>query len=248
MAIVRINKTNNYTVMSNYHFKEKNMSLKAKGLLSLMLSLPDNWDYSVSGLVSICKENKTAIQTTLKELEQFGYLKRERLQDEKGKFYYVYDVYELPRTENLCTDDLCTENQLQLNTKELNTNGLSTNSKKERKKKEQPKQIHTDKKENKENNTCRKTYNQIIEEYTDNEVLRNELKENLKTRKMKKALPTNHGLLSDLKDLDSISLSTLEKIEIVKKSNERGWASFYPLNEYDSNHRLSFDKLKEYDC
>ena len=53
MAVIRINKTQNYTVMSNYHLKEKDMSLKAKGLLSLMLSLPDNWDYSISGLVPI---------------------------------------------------------------------------------------------------------------------------------------------------------------------------------------------------
>ena len=76
MAVIRINKTQNYTVMSNYHLKEKDMSLKAKGLLSLMLSLPDNWDYSISGLVSICKENETEIKSILKELEEFGYLER----------------------------------------------------------------------------------------------------------------------------------------------------------------------------
>ena len=55
MSVIRVEKTKNYTVMSNYHFKEKNMSLKAKGLLSLMLSLPDNWDYSIAGLVAICR-------------------------------------------------------------------------------------------------------------------------------------------------------------------------------------------------
>ena len=76
MPVIRINKTQNYTVMSNYHLKEKDMSLKAKGLLSLILSLPDNWDYSISGLVSICKENETEIKSILKELEEFGYLER----------------------------------------------------------------------------------------------------------------------------------------------------------------------------
>lgn len=75
MAVVRINKTQNYTVMSNYHFKEKDMSLKAKGLLSLMLSLPDDWDYSIAGLVAICKENETEIKNILEELQKFGYIK-----------------------------------------------------------------------------------------------------------------------------------------------------------------------------
>ena len=74
MSVVRVEKSKNYTTMSNYHFKEKEMSLKAKGLLSVMLSLPDNWDYTISGLVSICKENETAIKSALNELKKFGYL------------------------------------------------------------------------------------------------------------------------------------------------------------------------------
>jgi len=71
MAVIRVEKTENYTVMSNYHFKEKEMSLKAKGLLSLMLSLPDNWDYTIAGLVTICKENESAIKSALDELKIF---------------------------------------------------------------------------------------------------------------------------------------------------------------------------------
>jgi len=213
--------------------------------------------------------NRHKVIRVKKQLLEFGLIENVRIVDEKTKKvtgYYIKMnyVFKKETTEKIqCAQNPHTgfeaqnssvsksdtvENEHTNALSAVNENALSTVSKKERKKKEQPKQIHTDKKENKKNNTCRKTYDQIIEEYTDNEVLRNELKENLKTRKMKKALPTNHGLLSDLKDLDSISLSTLEKIEIVKKSNERGWTSFYPLNEYDSNHRLSFDKLKEYDC
>ena len=140
MPVIRINKTQNYTVMSNYHFKEKDMGLKAKGLLSLMFSLPDDWDYSISGLVAICKESKTSIQSALKELEEFGYLERTRSQNSKGQFEYIYDIFEKPqtekpRTENPCTDNQCTENMPQLNTKELNTKELNTNNiKKERKK------------------------------------------------------------------------------------------------------------------
>lgn len=83
--------------MSNYHFKEKEMSLKAKGLLSEMLSLPDNWDYSIAGLVAINKENETSIKSTLEELKKFGYVKVKKLlpnETKTGRIEYVYDIYE----------------------------------------------------------------------------------------------------------------------------------------------------------
>ena len=86
MSVIRVNNTKGFTVMSNYHFQDKEISLKAKGLLGLMLSLPSNWDYSVNGLVAIVKENKAAVQTALKELEEHKYLKRTRVQDETGRF------------------------------------------------------------------------------------------------------------------------------------------------------------------
>lgn len=127
MSVIRVNKTKDYTVMSNYHFRDKRLSLKAKGLLSEMLSLPNNWDYTVMGLVSLNKESKSAIQSTLKELEDCGYLIRTRTQDQKGQFDYIYDIYEnpvteKPQTENQVTDNPCTENQPQYNTNIINTN------------------------------------------------------------------------------------------------------------------------------
>ena len=132
MAVIRVNNTKGFTVMSNYHFQDKEISLKAKGLLGLMLSLPSNWDYSVNGLVAIVKENKAAVQTTLKELEEHKYLKRTRVQDETGRFDYIYDIYEkpydkLPCTENQCTDIQCTEVQCTENQPQINTNKQSTN-------------------------------------------------------------------------------------------------------------------------
>ena len=97
MSVMRVHKTANFTVMSNYHFKEKNMSLKAKGLLSLMLSLPDNWDYSVSGLTTLSKDGKDGVMTALAELEKFGYLTRTRLVNDKGQFDGIeYNIYEHP--------------------------------------------------------------------------------------------------------------------------------------------------------
>ena len=99
MSIFRINKTNNYTVMSNIHLRDKNLSYRAKGLLSFMLSLPKDWDYSVNGLAKISKENVKAVRTILKELEEFRYLERKRIQLENGRFDYDYCIYEEPYTQ-----------------------------------------------------------------------------------------------------------------------------------------------------
>lgn len=115
MPVFRINKNTNYTVMSNYHLKDKNLSLKAKGLLSLMLSLPDNWDYSITGLVHICKEDVRAIRSGLKELENFSYLKRNRIKKADGKFDYEYLIYEKPYIHFVHTVNVHTQNDTQLN-------------------------------------------------------------------------------------------------------------------------------------
>lgn len=131
MAVFRVNKNKNYTVMSNYHFKDKNLSLKAKGLLSQMLSLPDGWDYTVAGLCAINKESSGAMNSALKELENNKYLKRTKIQDEKGRFDYIYDIYEKPYMEkpdpeNPCMDNPVLENSTQLNTYKQNTKKLNT--------------------------------------------------------------------------------------------------------------------------
>lgn len=127
MAVMRIHKTANYTVMSNYHFKEKGLSLKAKGLLSLMLSLPEDWNYSISGLVKLSKDGKDSVMSALGELEKYGYLHREKIINEKGQFSGIeYNIYEQPQTEYPITvkqnaDKQDAENPRQLNTKALNT-------------------------------------------------------------------------------------------------------------------------------
>ena len=112
MSVFRVNKNSNYTVISNYHLRDMNLSLKAKGLLSFMLSLPDNWNYSEMGLVSCLKENRSAIRSALKELEECGYLVRYQVRKEGGKFSeIVYDVHEKPLSENRTS-----ENRTQINT------------------------------------------------------------------------------------------------------------------------------------
>ena len=102
MTVMRTFKNKNYTVMSNTHLRNKNLSLKAKGLLSVMLSLPDNWNYSIAGLVAICKENETAIKSALNELKEHGYLIVNKLKPSKatkGKIGYEYLIFETPDKE-----------------------------------------------------------------------------------------------------------------------------------------------------
>ena len=84
-SVCRVNKNANYTVMSNYHLRSTNLSLKAIGLLSKVLSLPENWDYSISGLTAICKEKETAIKAALDELKHWGYLTVTKLMPNETK-------------------------------------------------------------------------------------------------------------------------------------------------------------------
>ena len=85
MAVFRIEKTRDYTVMSNHHLRNTNLSLKAKGLLSLMLSLPENWDYTTKGLARICKDGVDSICAGVRELEEQGYVIRERVRNPNGQ-------------------------------------------------------------------------------------------------------------------------------------------------------------------
>jgi hypothetical protein len=99
MAVFRVEKTKDYTVMSNHHLRNTNLSLKAKGLLSLMLSLPENWDYTTKGLSYICKDGIDSINSTIKELEANGYVIRRRIRNEKGQLTTTeYTIFEQPQS------------------------------------------------------------------------------------------------------------------------------------------------------
>ena len=149
MAVFRVEKTKNYAVMSKHHFQDKSISLKAKGLLSEMLSLPESWDYTLAGLASINKESVDAIRTAVWELEKAGYIIRRQGRDEKGKMsaieYIIYEHPQLPTPmsenpilENPTSDNPITanpsaayptaENPTQLNNKQSNTKELSIDS------------------------------------------------------------------------------------------------------------------------
>ena len=231
-----MNKTKNYTVMSNEHLKDNRLSLKAKGLLSVMLSLPDTWDYSISGLVAICKESETAVKSTLNELKSFGYLvvtKKMPDETESGRIEYVYDIFEHAKTgkqgaekqgvenlgvENLEVESLGVENVRQLNTKEANTYKSNTDKSTTNKKKEGKRAV----------------YDEIIESYTDNAELRSALVEFVKMRKMMKKPLTNKALsllLTSKKGLDGLASTDAEKIDIVNQTIMHSWQGFFPLKD-----------------
>ena len=132
MAVFRIERTRDYTVMSNHHLRNTNLSLKAKGLLSMMLSLPEDWNYTTRGLAKICKEGVDAIGAALRELEATGYIVRHKLRDRQGRIsdteYVIYEQPQLrkpdtdsPDTENPYMDKPDTEKPAELNIEKSNT-------------------------------------------------------------------------------------------------------------------------------
>lgn len=233
MSVIRVNNTKGFTVMSNYHFQDKEISLKAKGLLGLMLSLPSNWDYSVNGLVAIVKENKAAVQTALKELEEHKYLKRTRVQDETGRFDYIYDIYEkpydkLPWTENQCTDIQCTEVQCTENQPQINTNKQSTN-------KQNTKELNTN--EYKEKNIKKESVNSVIAEYTENKDLQDTLHDFVDMRTKARKPLTVRAMKLSLNELDKLAVDDMTKIAIVNQSIVHSWLTFYKLQNNNGGQR-----------
>ena len=226
MAFLRKEHKENYTCISNDVFKS-DLSLKARGMLCTMLSLPDDWEFSENGLQAILKDGQTSVRSAIKELESAGFLSRTRERDENGRMgKCVWIVCDYPRFENPSLDTPSFEtsnlgNGPQLSTKEpstdkSNTDESSTNKKKERK---------------------RAGYDEIIDSYTENDELRSSLMEFVKMRKMMKKPLTNKGLsllLTSKKGLDGLASNDAEKIDIVQQSIMRGWLGFFPLKDMEA--------------
>ena len=129
MAVFRVEKTKDFTVMSNHHLRNVSLSLKAKGLLSLMLSLPDNWDYTTKGLAHICKDGVDSISSAIKELEKQGYLTRQRLRDAHGRLgdieYVIHEKPVLPDEQDAILPPK-RENPRQVNPRQVNSANART--------------------------------------------------------------------------------------------------------------------------
>lgn len=222
MAVIRIQKTENYTVMSNHHLRNKDMSLKAKGLMSLMLSLPPNWDYSIGGLVAICKESHTSIRSAIKELEDNNYLIRERKNNEKGYFVYEYTLYEMPQphTENQHTVKVDavnthTENRRQISKEELSKDELNID------------EVSKDKEKEKMNDILISLGNtELIEMYWDYIEMRKEIKAPLNARSLKLLIARNERLSKN-----NVKIQKL----LLENATLNEWKNIYLPNESELN-------------
>lgn len=224
MSVIRTIKNENYTTMCNTHLRDKNLSLKAKGLLSMMLSLPDKWHYSVKGLEGICKESKNTINSVLNELEDNNYLVRRRRYC-NGKIseweYIIFENNENHDEELLHLKNEDIENEdIEIQdienrdvykiTKELSTNRLNTN-------------------EYKEKNIKKESVNSVLAEYTENKDLQDALHDFVDMRtKVRKPLTVRAMKLS-LNELDKLAIDDVTKIAIVNQSIVHSWLTFYKL-------------------
>lgn len=242
MSVIRVNKTANFTVMSNHHFKEKKMSLKSKGLLSLMLSLPDSWDYSIAGLVSLSKDGKDSVMSALAELEEFGYLTRTRTTNSKGQFSGIqYDIFEEPQKENAVAENQNSDNQ----------NAGKQNS-------ENPPQLKTKfiknktNKEFKESNTDNNIYiedeleNIIIEEVP-NETLRQLYREYIEMRESIQAPIAARGLRMLIQRCARLANMDVElQKALVEAAIINNWKNVYLPNEQDLQNNTTLANLKRF--
>lgn len=224
MAVIRTIKNENYTTICNTHLRDKNLSLKAKGLLSMMLSLPDKWHYSVKGLEGICKESKNTINSVLNELEDNNYLVRRRRYCNGKISEWEYIIFENNenheeellhlKNEDIENEDI--ENEYIENrdvykiTKELNTKELNT-------------------KEYKEKNIKKESINSVISSYTENKDLQDALHGFVEMRTKAKKPLTVRAMKLSLNVLDNLAVDDVTKIAIVNQSIVHSWSTFYKL-------------------
>ena len=214
MPVIRVEKTKDYTVMSNHHLKDKQLSLKAKGLLSTILSLPDEWNYTVGGLVSICLEGESAVNSALKELKKSGYLKVDKILPNKengGKYEYIYNIYEQPK------ESQGIENQPLYKYTDLSKTDLSNTY---------TANTHKKKKERKPSG-----YDEILSAVTDEE-LKSLYYEYIKMRKLIKSPMTDRALtmlVSKVNELEPYDIDRQKKM--LETAIMNNWKSVYPLKE-----------------
>lgn len=224
MAVIRTIKNENYTTMCNTHLRDKNLSLKAKGLLSMMLSLPDKWHYSVKGLEGICKESKNTINSVLNELEDNNYLVRRRRYCNGKISEWEYIIFENNenhdeellhlKNEDIENEDIENEDienrDVYKITKELNTKELNTN-------------------EYKEKNIKKESVNSVIAEYTENKDLQDALHGFVEMRTKARKPLTVRAMKLSLNVLDNLAVDDVTKIAIVNQSIVHTWSTFYKL-------------------
>ena len=229
--VVRKRKERNFTTLDNGIFKDKNLSMGAKGLLCILLSLPDDWKYSISGLASLLKDGKDAVRSSLNELEEHGYFKREERRDGTGHFKgYDYIIFEdpmldAPMLDEPMSDEPMSENPTSVKPPLLNTNTLNKEELNTKKSKE--------------------TVQDVIS------MLPDELKEVAESfvehRKALKAPMTGNALKLAIRKAKKYANDDMDKtIAIMEQSIENGWKGIFELKEKREGRNDWIDRI-EYD-
>lgn len=248
MAVCRVEKTKDYTTMSNFHLRDQNLSNKARGLLSTMLSLPEDWDYTTRGLAKICKDGVDGITAQLKELEQYGYLIRHRIRDSNGRIVDMeYVIYERPHTASPDTE------KPYMVKPDMGLPRLET-----------PAQINIDKRITDESNTDLSNTHSILSdearssvlaaleakrkepEYRDMDMYREIIKENICYDYLRSDLPYEHDRLEEILELLVETVCSTKKYIRVAGSDYPAEVVRSRLLKLDMEHiKFVFDCLKE---
>lgn len=222
MAIKKEGSAKQYTIINNHLLKNTDLSLKAKGLLCLMFSLPEDWNFSTKGLTSIVKDGERSVRSTLKELEDNRYLIRKPIHDGAHIIDWEYQIFEAPYNQEGCNEDVQYQDvqnvhlrkSTQLNTNKSIKDKLNTNKyKKESKKKE---------------------FEDILSEIEDEDIV-NALGEFINMRKAVKKPLTAHALELNVKHLFELSNDKTTMIAIIEQSVMHNWLIFYPLKEQSTS-------------
>ncbi len=243
MPVFRVEKNKNYTCMASYHFYDKTLSWKAKGILSNMLSLPDDWDYSLAGLVALSSDGMSATRSAIKELEEHGYLIRRPIRKDGRISDWEYLIFENPQmekqpVESQVVENQQVENQAQLNIKKTIPNELSTKESSTKEKKESAKAEHP----------AKGSFDKMIEEYTDSETTRDLLREWLKVRKAKRAAMTDRAIKMNLEKLDDFARqSGMSVDDYLSEIIRKGWQAFYVIKTYGCSQSNSDNKNRSFD-
>ena len=263
---VRVDKTKDYTVMCNYHLREKDMSLKAKGLLTLIFSLPDNWDYTIEGLSKITKDGVDSIRSAIHELEQFGYIERERVRNSNGKFGGIeYIIHEKPievLEENEPNPNMDNWQNSETETEASETEEPDASfSTADKPILENPMQVNTMQENQGQLNTNilntnilnTNISNHSARRYYPDERLDKLFREFIYYRKRINKPLTNDSLpkikqrLLELSKNSDGTMDVDKAIRIVQTALRKGWNDFYPLKEDDNQQNGSSSSLgREY--
>jgi len=234
--IIRVEKTSNYTIISNHHLHDDHLSLKTKGLMTVMLSLPDKqWDLSIAGLATLTHEGQSSIRTCLTELEQHGYFKKKPIHRDGRIRGWEYTLIEVPKHEDLqvvenqhverqVVEKQDVENRMQLNTNNnINTDFLNSSS----------------------SNPSSLTRNLNKNSYFNDPDLDNLFNEFLKIRKQLKAVNSELAIKKLVNKVYEYSKGNKEDaMEIISESIENSWKGIFPLKKKNSTGSAYMDAIK----